>query len=97
MLRGFAGDRADVSRGAREGGGAGPPLSPSPNDGSDALSSSRGSPAWLYLTGERGLPDRILLAARAADAVREGPHGSAWFAHRDAAGCVTGIEMRGPD
>ena len=27
----------------------------------------------------------------------EGPHGSAWFAHRDAAGCLTGIEMRGPD
>jgi Toprim-like/Protein of unknown function (DUF3991) len=58
---------------------------------------SRGSPAWLYLAGQRRLPDRILMAARAADAVREGPHGSAWFAHRDAAGCLTGIEMRGPD
>jgi len=57
---------------------------------------SRGSRTWLYLTGERGLPDRILLAARVADAVREGPHVSAWFAHRDAAGCVIGIEMRGP-
>jgi hypothetical protein len=57
---------------------------------------SRGSRTWLYLTGERGLPDRILLTAVAADAVREGPHGSAWFAHRDAAGRVTGIEMRGP-
>ena len=30
----------------------------------------------------------ILVAARAADAVREGPHGSAWFAHRDARGTV---------
>ena len=57
---------------------------------------SRGSRTWLYLTGSRGLPDRILLAARVADAVREGPHVSAWFAHRDAAGCVIGIEMRGP-
>jgi hypothetical protein len=32
-----------------------------------------------------------------ADAVREGQHGSAWFAHRDGAGGLTGIEMRGPD
>ena len=39
----------------------------------------------------------ILLAARAVDVVREGPHGSAWFAHRNAAGYLTGIEMRGPD
>jgi hypothetical protein len=58
---------------------------------------SRGSPAWLYLAGQRGLPDSVLMAARAADAVREGPRGSAWFAHRDAARCLTGIEMRGPN
>jgi len=58
---------------------------------------SNGSPVWLYLTAQRKLPMRILIAARKADAVREGPHGSAWFAHRDAAGCLTGIEMRGPD
>jgi len=58
---------------------------------------SRGSPAWLYLTGQRGLPERILAAARVADAIREGPRGSAWFAHRDGAGLLTGIEMRGPD
>ena len=58
---------------------------------------SHGSPAWLYLTAQRRLPAPILLAACAADAVREGPHGSAWFAHRHAAGCLTGIEMRGPD
>ena len=58
---------------------------------------SRGSPAWLYLTGQRGLPERILVAAGAADVLREGPHGSAWFAHRDEAGILTGIEMRGPD
>jgi hypothetical protein len=61
-----------------------PPLSP-------------GSPAWLYLTERRGLPETILVAARTADAIREGPRGSAWFAHRDGAGQLTGIEMRGPD
>jgi hypothetical protein len=55
------------------------------------------SPTWLYLTGRRGLPDHILVAARMADAIREGPHGSAWFAHRDGAELLTGIEMRGPD
>ena len=44
---------------------------------------SRGSPAWLYLTRGGGLPDHILAAADAADAIREGPRGSAWFAHRD--------------
>src|ERR1019366_6510553 len=58
---------------------------------------SDGSPAWLYLTGHRKLPERILIAARKADAVREGPHGSAWFAHRDGVGFLTGIEMRGSD
>jgi hypothetical protein len=57
---------------------------------------SRGSPVWLYLTGQRGLPESILAAARTADAIREGPRGSAWFAHRDGAGLLTGIEMRGP-
>ena len=36
------------------------------------------------------------MAACVADAIREGPHGSAWFAHRDGAGLLTGIEMRGP-
>ena len=57
---------------------------------------SRGSPAWLYLTTQRGLPEHILAVAGAADAIREGPGGSAWFAHRDGAGHLTGIEMRGP-
>ena len=58
---------------------------------------SRGSPAWLYLAGSRNLPESILTIAGAADAVREGPHGSAWFAHRDGVGLLTGTEMRGPD
>jgi hypothetical protein len=58
---------------------------------------TRGSPTWLYLTAQRRLSESILLVARPADVVREGPHGSAWFAHRNAAECLTGIEMRGPD
>jgi hypothetical protein len=58
---------------------------------------SRGSPAWRYLTEQRGLPEAILLAACAVEAIREGPRGSAWFAHRDGAGLLTGIEMRGAD
>jgi len=58
---------------------------------------SAGSPVWRYLTEQRGLPETILLAAGAADAIREGPRGSAWFAHRDGAGLLTGIEMRGAD
>ena len=57
---------------------------------------SHGSASWRYLAGQRHLPERILIAARITDAVREGPHGSAWFAHRDGAGGLTGIEMRGP-
>ena len=31
------------------------------------------------------------------DVVREEQHGSAWFTHRDHAGVLTGIDMRGPD
>lgn len=58
---------------------------------------SQGSAAWLYLTRQRGLPASVLLAACAADAIREGSYGSGWFAHRAADGTVTGMEMRGPD
>jgi hypothetical protein len=54
------------------------------------------SAAWHYLANERGLPAAILTAAIATGALREGPFGSAGFAHRDTAGTLTGIEMRGP-
>jgi hypothetical protein len=56
----------------------------------------RGSPTWHYLADTRALPACVLSAAAAVDAVREGPYGSAWFAHRDQDGGLTGIEMRGP-
>jgi hypothetical protein len=57
----------------------------------------RGSPAWNYLAAVRGLPPATIAAASAADVVREGPYGSAWFAHRDADGAVTHVEIRGRD
>jgi len=56
-----------------------------------------GSPAWGYLTGTRQLPRSVLKAAISHQQLREGPHASAWFAHRDHGGRLTGIEIRGPD
>ncbi len=56
-----------------------------------------GSEAWRYLAATRGLPGNVPIAAEAEDAVREGPYGSAWFAHRNAAGDVSHVEIRGPD
>ena len=57
---------------------------------------SRGSPTWRYLTEERRLPASVLAAADGADILRQGPYGSAWFAHRDDDGGLTHIEIRGP-
>lgn len=57
---------------------------------------ARNSPAWHYLTRMRRLPPSVVLAAVRAGTVREGPRASGWFAHRDPAGRLTGIEMRGP-
>ncbi|WP_319799010.1 DUF3991 and toprim domain-containing protein [Nitrobacter sp.] len=53
------------------------------------------SPAWRYLTETRGLPDTILDVATSQDALREGPHGSMWAAHRGADGMLRGWEERG--
>lgn len=55
-----------------------------------------GSPAWRYLTGERGLPADIVKQAVASDRLREGPQGSMWAAHTDSTGVLTGWEERGP-
>lgn len=57
----------------------------------------QGSAAWRYLSEERGLPDRILDAAAKQNLLREGPNGTAWFAHRDNRGVFSGMEMRGPE
>ncbi len=56
-----------------------------------------GSTAWRYLHDERGLPDALIRAAVGDDALREGPFGSMWAAHRDEAGVITGWEERGLD
>lgn len=58
---------------------------------------SPGSPAWRYLTRERGLPADILKQVVACDRLREGPQGSMWAAHSDSAGAITGWEERGPE
>ncbi len=58
---------------------------------------TRGSPSWCYLTRTRALEVPVLAAAARADVLREGPYASAWFAHRDAAATIVGIEMRGPE
>jgi hypothetical protein len=49
----------------------------------------RGSGAWKYLTRQRHIPSRIVFAAARKGAVRDGPYGSAWFAHRGEDGAVT--------
>ena len=54
----------------------------------------KNSHSWRYLA-RRGLPDPVLLLAARCDVIREGPYGSAWFAHR-VAGVVTHIDVRGP-
>jgi hypothetical protein len=54
------------------------------------------SPTWHYLTVARSLPATVFERAIAAGLLREGPRGSLWAAHRDAAGCLTGWEERGP-
>jgi hypothetical protein len=56
-----------------------------------------GSPTWRYLADVRRLPAPVISAAISTDVLREGPYGSAWFAHRDHEGRLTGIEMRGAD
>jgi len=56
-----------------------------------------GSDAWRYLTETRMLTPEILQLANRQDLLREGPRGTAWFAHHDEGGQVTGMEMRGPE
>jgi hypothetical protein len=55
-----------------------------------------GSPTWHYLTRKRLLPSAIIEAASGADVLREGPVGSAWFAHVNDAGLVAHVDIRGP-
>lgn len=52
------------------------------------------SPGWHYLATVRHLPEVLLFAAVAQDAIRDGAYGSAWFAYRDDGGRLTSIEAR---
>jgi hypothetical protein len=54
------------------------------------------SPAWRYLKRQRGLSAAIIEAASIAGVLREGPVGSAWFAHFDHDGAVAHVDVRGP-
>jgi len=54
------------------------------------------SATWRYLSRKRGLPSAIVEAASAAGVLREGPAGSAWFAHLDGHGVVAHVDARGP-
>jgi hypothetical protein len=56
---------------------------------------NEGSAAFHYLTVIRALPMRIIAPAIDDDLVREGPYGSAWFAHRDRSLRLAGWEERG--
>ena len=53
------------------------------------------SPTWRYLAIERRLPANIIEASSTADVLREGPIGSAWFAHLDDTGAVSHVDVRG--
>ena len=46
--------------------------------------------------GSGVLPAAIIEAASAAGVLREGPAGSAWFAHFNGAGSVAHVDVRGP-
>jgi hypothetical protein len=54
------------------------------------------SPTWRYLARKRSLPSAIIEAASAAGVLREGPVGSAWFAHLDDCGVAAHVDVRGP-
>lgn len=55
------------------------------------------SPTWTFLKNRRYLPSATIRAAVAQNCLREGPYGSMWALHSDAAGVVTGWEERGPE
>lgn len=57
----------------------------------------RGSATWRYLRDDRHIPEPVISTVITRNDLREGPHGSMWAAHTDAAGIVTGWEERGPE
>jgi len=96
VLRSFVGLSPTFPRALREKKQGGPDR-PLPERWNARPRLRRGSPVWRYLAKARRLPPGVLEAADGADILREGPYGSAWFAHRDDGGVVSHIEIRGPD
>jgi hypothetical protein len=56
-----------------------------------------GLPAYEYLAEVRAIPPVVIHRAINARLIRQGPFGSAWFAHDDDCGRVCGWEERGPE
>ncbi|MGO4485978.1 DUF3991 and toprim domain-containing protein [Rhizobium sp. 2TAF27] len=56
----------------------------------------QGARAHHYLSRMRAIPRRVLQQATDARLIRQGPSGSAWFAHQDNDGRISGWEERGP-
>ena len=94
MLRPLPGVHPDFAPAERERDKRGPPI-PVAQRWARRPWLRRCSDAWRYLES-RGLPRSVLTAAAQCDVIREGPRGSAWFAHRDPAGLVMHVDVRGP-
>jgi hypothetical protein len=94
-LREFAGASPSFPRADRAGGGKIPDRSVAER-WACRKAVSPNSPTWRYLARKRFLPASIIEAASAAGVLREGPAGSAWFAHCDEAGVVAHVDIRGP-
>lgn len=55
-----------------------------------------GSPAYTWLTEQRGIHPIVAQAAIAQEELREGPNATLWAAHRTASGDMTGWDAEGP-
>ena len=54
------------------------------------------SSTWRHLALKRWFPRAVIEAASTARVLREGPRGSAWFAHYDGTCAVSHVDVRGP-
>ncbi len=55
-----------------------------------------GSPAYTWLTEQRGIHPIVVQAAIAQEELREGPKATVWAAHRNPTGELTGWDTEGP-
>jgi hypothetical protein len=94
-LREFAGLSPSFPTAKRAGGPRGP-TRPVAERWADRKPVCRNSPTWRYLRQTRRLPSLVIKIASEGGILREGPAGSAWFAHLDQDGAVTHVDVRGP-